>query len=106
MYECLIREHTIAPLQKISFKDAIKNAKERKAQGLPAVENSAVKRKLGREEPVPTAEEIEEAANLMLVSKTLGETRGHTSYLTFATFLPPTAINVVRLNEVQETDSN
>lgn len=91
MYECLIREHTVAPLQKLTFADAVKNAQGRKAQGLPATENVAVKRRLTKEEAVPSAEEVEESVNLMLVSKTLGETRGHTSYLTFATFLPPSA---------------
>ncbi|KAG2192999.1 hypothetical protein INT47_002550 [Mucor saturninus] len=95
MYECLIREHSVAPLQKISFSDALKDAQERRAKGLPSVDSVAIKRKLSKDEPVPTANEIEEAANLMLVSKTVGETRGHTSYLTFATFLPPTAIQLV-----------
>ncbi|KAI7905149.1 1-methyladenosine methyltransferase catalytic subunit Gcd14 [Cokeromyces recurvatus] len=103
MYECLIREHTVSPLQKVEFSTAIKEAKERRAQGLPTSENSSIKRKFGKDEPTPLPEEIEQTANLMLVSKTLGETRGHTSYLTFATFLPPTASDVVTNNS---SDSN
>ncbi|KAF1800571.1 tRNA methyltransferase complex GCD14 subunit-domain-containing protein [Mucor lusitanicus] len=105
MYECLIREHTVAPIQKVDFSVAIKDAQDRKAKGLPSVESVAIKRKLGKDEPVPTAEEVEEAANLMLVSRTMGETRGHTSYLTFATFLPPSATRIVDEN-VPENDSN
>ncbi|KAG2236510.1 hypothetical protein INT48_000810 [Thamnidium elegans] len=95
MYECLIREHSVAPLQKIDFSEALKDAQERRAKGLPSVDSVAIKRKLSKDEPVPTADEIESTANLMLVSKTVGETRGHTSYLTFATFLPPSAIQFV-----------
>ncbi|CAO3647594.1 unnamed protein product [Mucor hiemalis] len=95
MFECLIREHQISPLQKIKFEDAIKDAQDRKAKGLPSVENAAMKRKMTRDEPIPTPQEIEDSIHLMLVSKTVGETRGHTSYLTFATFLPPSAIHYV-----------
>lgn len=86
MYECLIREHTITPIQKFDFAAAIKDAQERKAKGLPSSDNMATKRKLA--DSIATNQDIEESDNLMLVSKTLGETRGHTSYLTFATFLP------------------
>lgn len=86
MYECLIREHTITPLQKFDFSAAMKDAQERKAKGLPSSDNMATKRKLA--DSIATNQDIEDSTNLMLVSKTLGETRGHTSYLTFATFLP------------------
>ncbi|RCI06654.1 tRNA (adenine-N(1)-)-methyltransferase catalytic subunit trm61 [Rhizopus stolonifer] len=91
MYECLIREHTVIPYSKISFSDAVQDAKAKRF----SPENTPVKRKLGKDEPVPTPEEIQDSVNLMLVSRTLGETRGHTSYLTFATFLPPSAVEAI-----------
>jgi tRNA A58 N-methylase Trm61 len=107
MYECLIKEHTVQPLQKVTFQDAIKNAQDRKAKGLPSVDTVAAKRKITKEEPIPSAQEVEESVNLMLVSKTLGETRGHTSYLTFATFLPPSATQLAQsvLEEEEATAS-
>ncbi|KAI8972679.1 1-methyladenosine methyltransferase catalytic subunit Gcd14 [Pilobolus umbonatus] len=89
MYECLIREHAVTPVRKVTFQEAIQDAIHRKQQGLPTGDTVAVKRKLGKEEAPFTPEEIESTLSLMVVSKTLGETRGHTSYLTFATFLPP-----------------
>ncbi|CAO3699289.1 unnamed protein product [Rhizopus stolonifer] len=92
MYECLIKEHGVVPVQKVSFRDVILDSKARKAEGKPSSEPMAVKRKLGRDEPVPSAEEVENSVSLMLTSRTPGETRGHTSYLTFATFLPPSTI--------------
>ncbi|KAI8969132.1 1-methyladenosine methyltransferase catalytic subunit Gcd14 [Mycotypha africana] len=88
MYECLIKEHIVTPLQKFDFSAALQDARERKEKGLPPSDSFGVKRRLARDERTVTPQEIEEAANLMLVSKTIGETRGHTSYLTFATFLP------------------
>ncbi|KAI8332357.1 tRNA methyltransferase complex GCD14 subunit-domain-containing protein [Chlamydoabsidia padenii] len=76
MYECLIRNHDVSFIQKVSFTDAIQQAKEKK-------ENSANgKRK------ADTLLELDETVDKMLVSKTGVEARGHTSYLTFATFLP------------------
>ncbi|ORY92166.1 tRNA methyltransferase complex GCD14 subunit-domain-containing protein [Syncephalastrum racemosum] len=74
MFECLIRNHNVSPVQKLDFGKAI--TKKR------------------------TLEETEEAVETMLVSKTPVETRGHTSYLTFATFLPAIENNVA-LSEVE-----
>ncbi|KAG1200267.1 hypothetical protein G6F35_012403 [Rhizopus arrhizus] len=88
MYECLVKEHGVVPVQKVSFTDVVQDAKQRKANGKPTADSVAIKRKLGRDEPVPTPQEVEDSMNLMLTSRTPGETRGHTSYLTFATFLP------------------
>ncbi|KAI8879778.1 tRNA methyltransferase complex GCD14 subunit [Backusella circina FSU 941] len=88
MYECLMREHSVQPTVRLTFQEAIKDAKERKQKGLPTIDSVAVKRKIGKDEPAPTAQDVEDSIHLMLVSKTLGESRGHTSYLTFATFLP------------------
>jgi tRNA (adenine57-N1/adenine58-N1)-methyltransferase len=88
MYECLMREHAVQPTVRLTFQEAIKDAKERKQKGLPTVDSVAVKRKIGKDEPAPTAQDVEDSIHLMLVSKTLDESRGHTSYLTFATFLP------------------
>ncbi|RCH87588.1 tRNA (adenine-N(1)-)-methyltransferase catalytic subunit trm61 [Rhizopus azygosporus] len=92
MYECLMKEHMVVPVQKLSFQDLIQEAKQKKLNGKDGSSVTVpVKRRLGKDEPIPTAEEVEESNQLMLTSRTPGETRGHTSYLTFATFLPSTA---------------
>ncbi|SAM00553.1 hypothetical protein [Absidia glauca] len=79
MYECLIRNHDVSYIQKVSFKDAIQQAKERREIQASGGTN---KRK------ADTLLELDDTIEKMLVSKTGVEARGHTSYLTFATFLP------------------
>jgi tRNA (adenine57-N1/adenine58-N1)-methyltransferase len=79
MYECLIRNHDVSYIQKVSFKDAIQQAKERREI---QVSGGINKRK------ADTLLELDDTIEKMLVSKTGVEARGHTSYLTFATFLP------------------
>lgn len=79
MFECLIRNHNVTPVQKLDFGKAIHK-----------------KRTLDETEEAVKTEEVES----MLVSKTPVETRGHTSYLTFATFLPAIENNVA-LSEVE-----
>ena len=88
MYECLVRSHDVTPIKKISFEDAIQAARQRQPHGK--------KRHLEEEEGTGKVSETElqESITTMLVSKTLTETRGHTSYLTFATFLPAIENNV------------
>ncbi|KAI9263149.1 1-methyladenosine methyltransferase catalytic subunit Gcd14 [Phascolomyces articulosus] len=82
MYECLVRSHDVTPIKKIDFADAIKAARQRQQHGK--------KRPLedGEENEKVSEAELTETISTMLVSKTPQETRGHTSYLTFATFLP------------------
>ncbi|KAG2220102.1 hypothetical protein INT45_005863 [Circinella minor] len=93
MYECLVRSHDVTPIKKISFEDAIQAARQRQPHGK--------KRSLEEEGNEKVSEtELQESITTMLVSKTPLETRGHTSYLTFATFLP--AIE----NNVQSLDAN
>ncbi|CAO3585817.1 unnamed protein product [Absidia cylindrospora] len=76
MYKCLIRNHDVSFIQKVTFKDAIQQAKEKK-------ENATIgKRKSD------VILDLDDTVEKMLVSKTNVEARGHTSYLTFATFLP------------------
>ena len=87
MYECLVRSHDVTPIKKISFEDAIQAARQRQPHGK--------KRPLEEEGTGNVSEtELQESITTMLVSKTPTETRGHTSYLTFATFLPAIENNV------------
>ncbi|ORZ10830.1 tRNA methyltransferase complex GCD14 subunit-domain-containing protein [Absidia repens] len=76
MYECLIRNHDVSFIQKVAFKDAIQQAKEKKENVTLGKRKSDV------------ILDLDDTVEKMLVSKTNVEARGHTSYLTFATFLP------------------
>ncbi|KAG0170806.1 tRNA (adenine(58)-N(1))-methyltransferase catalytic subunit trmt61a [Apophysomyces sp. BC1034] len=89
MYECLIRNHYVMPLQKLKFEEAIEKAK---------TEPQAHKRK-------NTEIDAEDTVNTLLVSKTPLDTRGHTSYLTFATFLPAIDNNLEQNIEEQAVES-
>ncbi|KAF7727861.1 tRNA (adenine(58)-N(1))-methyltransferase catalytic subunit trmt61a [Apophysomyces ossiformis] len=88
MYECLIRNHYVTPVQKLTFAEAIERAK---------TEPNAHKRKNAEAN-------AEDAVNTILMSKTPLETRGHTSYLTFATFLPAIENNLEANDELQEEE--
>lgn len=82
MFECLIRNHNVTPVEKITFDEAIQQARKRKHE---AVAGTILKE---------AETDVIEAVESMLISKTPVETRGHTSYLTFATFLPAIENNV------------
>ncbi|KAI8147817.1 tRNA methyltransferase complex GCD14 subunit-domain-containing protein [Fennellomyces sp. T-0311] len=84
MYECLVRSHDVSPINKLDFGDAIQKAVQKK---------QSRKRPLEETDEVTEAE-LEETITKMLVSRTPVDTRGHTSYLTFATFLPAIENNV------------
>lgn len=98
MFECLIREHDTAIVGKISFQEAIKKGKEKlnknnnnKKEGQENEDddnnnNKGTNRK--RRSDNETENIVDETIEKMVVSKTRIEARGHTSYLTFATFLP------------------
>lgn len=91
MYECLIRNHNVVPVEKLSFDAAIQQARKRKQEAALA----GTKRKEAETDAT-------DAIETMLVSKTPLETRGHTSYLTFATFLPAIENNVAEDAEDEE----
>ncbi|KAI9488550.1 1-methyladenosine methyltransferase catalytic subunit Gcd14 [Zychaea mexicana] len=90
MYECLVRSHDVSPIKKVDFAEAIQAARRKRL--------NSRKRPLedGEEGASEKVSEIElsETISTMLVSKTPVDTRGHTSYLTFATFLPAIENNV------------
>ena len=81
MFECLIRNHDVRIIPVNTIGDAI--AKER-----------AQERKRKRLDPLPEdngtneTDKDEQGDRRIAASKTATETRGHTSYLTFGTFLP------------------
>ncbi|CDS12306.1 hypothetical protein LRAMOSA04501 [Lichtheimia ramosa] len=79
MYECLVRSYDLVPTRKVSFEEAIEKAK---------LNESALPKKRSSEEV------NEENDNKVWITKTPVETRGHTSYLTFATFLPAIDTNL------------
>lgn len=79
MYECLVRSYDLVPTRKVSFEEAIEKAK---------LNESVLPKKRSSEEV------NEENDNKVWITKTPVETRGHTSYLTFATFLPAIDTNL------------
>ncbi|KAI9018498.1 tRNA methyltransferase complex GCD14 subunit-domain-containing protein [Phycomyces nitens] len=85
MYECLIRSHGVVPLHKIDFSEALEEAK---LNALAGVTNTRKRKLLEGVEEETDADGMLSAVETLLVSKTPEEARGHTSYLTFATFLP------------------
>ncbi|KAI8377818.1 1-methyladenosine methyltransferase catalytic subunit Gcd14 [Radiomyces spectabilis] len=91
MYECLIRNHNVTPLQKLTFTEAIEQAK--KNVNYKSLAGPAEKRK--RNDDI----DLDNTITQMLVSKTPVDTRGHTSYLTFATFLPSLETNTANSPE-------
>ncbi|KAI8076835.1 tRNA methyltransferase complex GCD14 subunit-domain-containing protein [Halteromyces radiatus] len=94
MFECLIRDHEVSIIQKVSFEEGIRQAKERK-------ENTTNgKRK------ADTELDLEDTVDKMLASKTTVESRGHTSYLTFATFLPAIQENTLTDSELIVTEES
>lgn len=98
MYECLVRNHNVSPIQKLSFSDAIQKAREKKHNA-----GQASKKRSSDDGKAEDAA-VAEAISTMLVSRTPHETRGHTSYLTFATFLPAIENNVTLSAEEMEVD--
>ena len=79
MYECLVRSYDLMPTRKVTFEEAIEKAKS--SQGVLPKKRSS--------------EEVnEENDNKVWITKTPVDTRGHTSYLTFATFLPAIDTNL------------
>lgn len=114
MYECLIRAHDVRTIQVLTVADAIQSAKEKAQQKSLMIQQRKRKRQQ-RDDPKQDeevdvdldseatadpevdvsagdqeldAEAISREVNNILVTKTPVETRGHTSYLTFGTFLP------------------
>ncbi|KAI7862519.1 tRNA methyltransferase complex GCD14 subunit-domain-containing protein [Spinellus fusiger] len=103
MYECLIRDHGVIPIQKLDFSKALLPTQPSSATvpstPLAPLASSAdtatvlQKRKSPEDTTATTLTDAETdttsvATGQLLVSKTPNETRGHTSYLLFATFLP------------------
>ncbi|CAO3649980.1 unnamed protein product [Cunninghamella blakesleeana] len=99
MFECLIREHDTAFVGKISFQEAIRIGKEKWNKTFNKKEeenndndekknndNKGSNRKRRSDNDIENI--VDEAIEKIVVSKTRIEARGHTSYLTFATFLP------------------
>jgi tRNA (adenine57-N1/adenine58-N1)-methyltransferase len=86
MFECLIRNQEVYRVKKLTVDDAIKNIrymdarrKESKAKSKRTIDEVIE----GSVEPVD-----EDDIPDMTISRTRLEMKGHTSYLTFATFLP------------------
>ncbi|KAI9302600.1 tRNA methyltransferase complex GCD14 subunit-domain-containing protein [Cunninghamella echinulata] len=109
MFECLFREHDTQPVYKISFQEAIRQAKEKKMiannnnnntnidQGEQQKDNS-----VGGKRKLDSDDSVEEVIEKILVSRTRVEARGHTSYLTFATFLPDIQENLTEDVDMEE----
>ncbi|CAM0138025.1 tRNA (adenine-N(1)-)-methyltransferase catalytic subunit trm61 [Umbelopsis sp. WA50703] len=93
MFECLIRNYDVQPIKKLTVEDAINNIRAMDAKRRDPQANAEAKAKRRRNEFDSTDKEIEENdAAEMIVSRTRAEMKGHTSYLTFATFLPIEAV--------------
>jgi len=93
MFECLIRNHDVYSVKKLTVDDAIKNIRAMDAHRKDTRANAMAKHKRGIDEveestPKLTATEDEDEAPEVTISRTRAEMKGHTSYLTFATFLP------------------
>ncbi|RUS29378.1 hypothetical protein BC938DRAFT_480728 [Jimgerdemannia flammicorona] len=118
MYECLIRNHDVRTIQVLTVADAIQSAKDKAQQKSLMMQQRKRKRQQRDDpkpdeedkdqdlepeadgadadadadastvEQEPDADAIAREVNNMLVTKTPVEARGHTSYLTFGTFLP------------------
>jgi tRNA (adenine57-N1/adenine58-N1)-methyltransferase len=93
MFECLIRNYDVQPIKKLTVEDAINNIRAMDAKRRDPQANAEAKAKRRRNEFDSTDKETEENdAAEMIVSRTRAEMKGHTSYLTFATFLPIEAV--------------
>jgi len=85
MYECLIREHEIKTIPVYTVADAVnkikvqQDKKRKRKEDRDEQDNANSDNKLSKSKQDPTN---------LYVSKTPNEIKGHTSYLTFATFLP------------------
>ncbi|ORX53670.1 tRNA methyltransferase complex GCD14 subunit [Hesseltinella vesiculosa] len=78
MYECLSRDHDVSSMRKITFEEAIAAAKAKEPISVREPKSKSLKRKADADDTTPK----------YLISKAPVDCRGHTSYLTFATFLP------------------
>ncbi|KAI8069509.1 tRNA methyltransferase complex GCD14 subunit-domain-containing protein [Gongronella butleri] len=88
MFECLMREHNTVAVNKITMDEAIAAAKVKMARN-KANEPRAAGRKRKAED---------DTTEKTIVTKTGVDCRGHTSYLTFATFLPAIQDDVTPAN--------
>jgi tRNA (adenine57-N1/adenine58-N1)-methyltransferase len=97
MYECLIRNHEVYTAKILTVDDAIKQIRVMDARRKDTKANAVAKAKrsideMNEEEGSETKkdedEEEEEEVVETTISRTRLEMKGHTSYLTFATFLP------------------
>ncbi|OZJ03332.1 hypothetical protein BZG36_04227 [Bifiguratus adelaidae] len=112
MYECLSRPHDVKGYRILTVDDAIRQAKEKEAERERVRQENFLKRKRERDgdttgeadtssgTPTPKMDTVEEQAEMVPVSKTTTETHGHTSFLTFATFLPVQAKDESEANSV------
>lgn len=90
MFECLIRNQEVYSVKKLTVDHAIQNIrymdarrKENKAKAKRTIDE------VNEEEPECTVSPVaEDDIPDMTISRTRLEMKGHTSYLTFATFLP------------------
>lgn len=97
MYECLIRNHEVYTAKILTVDDAIKQIRVMDARRKDTKANAVAKAKRsidemneeeGNETKKDEDEEEEEEVVETTISRTRLEMKGHTSYLTFATFLP------------------
>src|SRR2546421_262172 len=85
MYECLIRNHEVKTIPIYTVADAVASIK---------AEQSKKRRRRDQDDDdsealtAATSSEARQDPPNLYVSKTPNETKGHTSYMTFATFLP------------------
>lgn len=94
MFECLIRNYEVHPIKKLTVQDAINSIRSMDAKRRDPQANAEAKAKRRRNEFDDDTEmdtEMDDTAE-MIVSRTRTEMKGHTSYLTFATFLPVEAV--------------
>ncbi|KAK9761870.1 tRNA (adenine-N(1)-)-methyltransferase catalytic subunit trm61 [Basidiobolus ranarum] len=87
MYEVLMKNHEVRTVPALTVADAIASTKvnlSKKRKSREEYQKIAEAIKAGEIQETPTIREI----STMHVSKPATEVRGHTSYLTFATFIP------------------
>ncbi|KAG9296195.1 hypothetical protein G9A89_014787 [Geosiphon pyriformis] len=85
MFECLVRHHEVKTIPIYTVADAVESIKAQQAKK---------RKRKGHDDEVESISEIKTNVETrkdppnLYVSKTPNETKGHTSYMTFATFLP------------------
>ncbi|CAG8520720.1 10373_t:CDS:2 [Paraglomus brasilianum] len=84
MFECLVRTHDVHTIPVYTISDAVAKLKVQQAKKRKRVSDDEDREMV----PEQSKQEGKSDPPNLYVSRTTRETKGHTSYLTFATFLP------------------